>query len=396
MHELINHEQVAVWINHIQYLSHEIGPRAPTSPQEKEASKYCSKVLKTLDLDPKTEAFRSAVSIFHPHLMASTVMLLAFFIYPISGQVSAAIAASLSFISLLSQLMELSFRDNIYRRLAPKGDSQNIFATLPPKEKHKRDLVLIGHVDTQRAALVFSTPQWVKVYQAFTTAAFVLSLVQILLFAIGTITQWSWIWLAAIPSAIAALLLAALCIQAERSPFTPGANDNATAVGLVLTLAEELKKEPLQKTRVWFVCTGCEEVQHYGAIDFFDKHRDELLDPAAVVFEMLGCEGPAWLTKEGIIVPFRADPDLIELADQIAEEHPEIGAYPTQMNGGNTEMADALRAGVPAITINGMGPKGEIPYWHQMQDTYEKMDLKVLGRAYEFTWNYLQALDRNS
>ena len=44
-------------------------------------------------------------------------------------------------------------------------------------------------------------------------------------------------------------------------------------VGLVLALAEALVKQPLRRTRVWLVCTGCEEVRHYGAIDFFRRHR---------------------------------------------------------------------------------------------------------------------------
>lgn len=396
MNAQLNHSRVGTWLGHIQHLSHEIGPRGSTTSKEKEASEYCERFLGDLGLEPTTETFRSAVSIFQPHFMASIVMLLAFLFYPLYGQVSAAAAAILSGISLVSQLFELSFRDNLYRRLTTKGDSQNVFATLSSKEERRRDLILIGHVDSQRAALVFSTPNWVKVYQAFTTIAFILFLSQVLLFTLGAVTQWAWIWLAAIPSAISAILLAALCIQADRSPFTPGANDNATAAGLVLTLAEELKGQPLQHTRVWFVCTGCEEVQHYGAIDFFDRHTSEFTDPTAIVFEMLGCAGPAWLEKEGIIVPFHATPELVELAERISADHPELGAYPTRMNGGNTEMADALRAGVPAITINGMGPDGEIPYWHQMGDTYEKMDLEIMGRAYEFTKKFIQAIDPGS
>ncbi len=145
----------------------------------------------------------------------------------------------------------------------------------------------------------------------------------------------------------------AMCIQADRTPFTAGANDNASAVGLVLTLAETLRSAPLQHTRVWLVCTGCEEVQHYGAIDFFRRHRDALQRPTAIAFEMLGCDGPSWLTREGIVVPFHADPGLVRLAEEIAAQRPELGAYPAQINGGNTEMADALRLGIPAITISG-------------------------------------------
>ena len=39
------------------------------------------------------------------------------------------------------------------------------------------------------------------------------------------------------------------------------------------------------------------------------------------------------------------------------------------------EMADALRAGIPAITISGQGPDGEMPYWHQVEDTVDKLDV---------------------
>jgi hypothetical protein len=56
-------------------------------------------------------------------------------------------------------------------------------------------------------------------------------------------------------------------------------------------------------------------------------------------------------------------------------------------------MADALRVGIPAITLNGMGSKGEMPYWHQVEDTFDKMDPEVMARAYEFTWEYIKAID---
>jgi hypothetical protein len=136
-------------------------------------------------------------------------------------------------------------------------------------------------------------------------------------------------------------------------------------------------------------------VQHYGAIDFFRRHRNELRHPVVIAFEMLGCAGPAWLTKEGIVVPFHADRNLVALAEQLAAQHPEWGAYATRINGGNTEMADALRVGIPAITLTGMTPQGDAPYWHQVGDTNDKIDPEVLKRAYTFTLAYIRSLDEN-
>ena len=84
---------------------------------------------------------------------------------------------------------------------------------------------------------------------------------------------------------------------------------------------------------------------------------------------------------------------MAALAERLSDEHPEWGAYPVQLKGGNTEMADALRAGIPAITISGQGPNGEMPYWHQVEDTVDKLDAEVMTRAYAFIWSFLQALD---
>ena len=393
MPEIDHRRHTESWLGHVRSLALEIGPRGSTTDEERRGAEYCQSALEQAGLVARMETFSSARSIYLPHLLAAVTMLVAFVVYPLAGRVSAGIATLLVLASLSSELLELSFRDNLFRRLMPKAPSQNVVATVPPAGEHRRDLVFIGHVDSHRTPLVFSTPRWVSVYQAFTTLVFVLFLLQALLSILGTITQWAWIWPASIPSAVGALLLAAMCIQADRTPYSAGANDNASGAGLVLALGGHLQAEPLQHTRVWLACTGCEEVQHYGAIDFFRRHRAEFHNPVAVVFELMACAGPAWLTREGIVVPFHADRDLVALAEQLSADHPEWGAYATQITGGNTEMADALRAGIPAITFMGLGPNGETPYWHQAEDTFDQMDPDVMERAYAFIWAFVQALD---
>ena len=388
--------QVARWQEHVRILAGVIGPRGSVTEGERRGSEYCYEVLARLGFNPNLESFLSARSIYHPHLIAALMMLTAWLLYPLGGRVTAAIAALLSLTALASELLELSFHDNPLRWLIPKGQSQNVFAIIPPKEEHRQDLILIGHVDSHRTPLIFRSPRWVSAYTLFTAIAFVAFLAQAVLFLLGMTFGWKWVWLASTPGAACAILLLALCLQADRTPFSPGANDNATGAGLVLTLAEELRDSPLRYTRVWAVCTGCEEVQHYGAADFFARHRAEFRNPVALVFEMLGCDGPAWLIKEGIVVPFRADPRLAALAEELARAHPEWGAFPARLSGGNTEMADALRAGVPAITLIGIGRRGEKPYWHRVDDTPDKMEPAVMERAWAFAWALVQALDQKA
>ena len=59
-------------------------------------------------------------------------------------------------------------------------------------------------------------------------------------------------------------------------------------------------------------------------------------------------------------------------------------------------MADALRRGIPAVTLFGMTPENIAPYWHQVEDTVDKIDPEILQRNYAFTWHYMQALDETA
>jgi hypothetical protein len=384
---------VESWFEHIRVLVEDVGPRGSTTEGEWRGSGYCGQVLNGLGLAPQMERFSSARSIYHPHLFAAVGLLIAFVIYPVAGRVTACIAALISFVALLSQMMELGLRDNLLRRLVPKGPSQNVVAAVQPSGEHDQDLVLMGHVDSHRTPIIFSTPRWLLAYMIFTAVGFTAFSAQVVLYILGAVTQWGWIWPVSIASAVSAILLIALCVQADRTPFNRGANDNASGAGLVLALAEQLCNEPLEHTRVWLVCSGCEEVQHYGATDFFRRHRADLHNPAALVFDSIGCAGPAWLRKEGIVVPFYSNRDLVALAEKVAVDQPELEARPARIIGGNTEMADSLRARVPAITLCGIGLNGRLPYWHQEGDTLDKIDPEVLARTYAFTWAFMQALD---
>jgi hypothetical protein len=388
-----SHPQVSTWLEHIRFLSEEIGPRGPTRDGERKGAEYAQAQFQKMGLNPVFETFRSARSIFLPHLIGSLLMLVAFILYPLAGTLSVVLASLLSIIVLVTELQELGFQYNLYRLILPKGESQNVHAVIQPAGEHKQDLILVGHLDSQRTPFIFRSPKHVKFYDNFVTLVFVTFIVQVLLYSLTVFYPWSWIWYATIPTAICSVILAAICIEADSTPFTAGANDNATAAGMVLTLADQFRKKPLEHTRVWAVCTGCEEVQHYGMIDFYRRHLADLKNPNALIFEMLGCSGPAWLTREGIIVPFKADSGLVETVERLTKEHPEWGAYPAKISGGNTEMADAVRNKIPAITLFGMTPEGISPFWHQKADTFDKMDADVLERTWALTNALITEID---
>jgi hypothetical protein len=81
------------------------------------------------------------------------------------------------------------------------------------------------------------------------------------------------------------------------------------------------------------------------------------------------------------------------LAEQVSAEHQELDVYPVSITGGNTEMATSLRAGIPAITVFGLTRDNKAPYWHQVGDTFDKMNPQVMARTYAFTRALIDKLD---
>jgi hypothetical protein len=392
-----------IWLRHIRALAEDIGPRGSTSEEERQAAEYCRRVIADLGIVPQVEVFQSATTLFGLHVLVAIGMIASFFIYPLGGRAGAALALALGLFCVGSQSLELLFRNNPIRRLLPRAASQNVIATIAPSGEHRQDIILMGHLDTNHCGLIFRSVRAINAMRIISALFGFASYVQLVLYAVGLVTQAAWLWpWAMLPAVISAGLLGIVMLEAELAPLSAGANDNATGAGLVLTLGEQLLNSPLRHTRVWLACTGCEEVKHYGAEDFLKRHITELVRPHAIVFEMLGRDGPGYLLRESTInvYTFRASPEMVTLAEAVAHQHPELGAHPTQIEGGHSEMANAILAGVPAITIAGIdeggtrfGYDGTNLYWHHTDDVIDNLIPDVMARNYAYVWELIQAID---
>lgn len=384
-------QRVSTWLGHVKELSSTIGARGSGSAEEKKAAEYCEAQLKALGFEPSVEKFVSQASVFRPHLVAAAAFAVSYAIFLWSPVVSFLIAA----VALVSELQELLLRPNLLRAFGSRRPSRNVFAKQMSRNAPRRDIILMGHMDTQRTPIIFSSKAWRKIYAVWSNVAMGLLFLQTFMF--GAALIWPQIsmtvWKIAFISVIGALSLIAITLEAELSPLTKGANDNATGAGLVLTMAKEIKAKPLEYSRVWFVCSGSEESLHEGAVHFLDSHKREFNNPVMVNFEMLGCAGPSFIAKEGLLLPLRPDRRLLELVDEIGR-YPEFGAYPSVLTGGCTEASDAIIRGIPAITLIGLEKDGFGPHWHMPSDTFDKMDPAVMDKAFRFAEAVISRLDK--
>lgn len=385
-------------MDHVRHLADTLGPRGSTTPQEARAARYAARVLGEAGLEPVTEPFTSARSAWYPYALFAGLLLVSELLFWVGGRWGAITSLALCLSAIVSVLLELAFRPNPMRWILPKGPSQNVWVRLRPPGQPRQQVVLLGHLDTHRTPLAFSTDRWLRVFRSLVPVALISALVLAILFALGVASAASHWRLLSLPAGLVALGLFLLTLQADSTPYTAGANDNATGAAIVLDMAERLQAEPLAQTTVWAVLTGCEEVGCYGADAFAHAHRDELGHAFWIALDSMGSgkANPAYLTQEAFLLTTHADPTLLTLADRTASRHPELGACARDFSGAYTEGSIGAKYGLRVLTLMSLPDDGLLTEWHRMTDVVENVDRDVVRRSEAFLWALLQELDRQA
>ncbi|MFA7461253.1 MAG: M28 family peptidase [Trueperaceae bacterium] len=388
---------------HVKHLAVGIGPRGSTTDAEREAADYVAGVLERAGLQTTIEPFVSTVSGWRPFAVAALVALAATVVFVLAGRSLAAVLGVIMLAATLSVFLEMYFRPNLLRPFIGKGRSQNVLAKVPAAKgtapaagaAAPQRVVLVAHIDTHRTPWVFTSPGRLAFFKSMTTlgvAAFVLCALLFLAFAV---TGAEWLRYVALALTPVHLIVLGLTLQPDTTPFTAGANDNATGVGVLLNLGERLAKEPLANTEVWLLASGCEEVGSVGAQAFLKRHRHELEGAQAISIDNVGGAGAGvcYTSVEGMVIPLKPSQRLFALAEELRAQHPELNAYSLPYTTLHTDATCFMAAGVPSLSFVGLTPDGTIPNWHVASDVYENVDPATVEKTEEFVWRLLRRLD---
>jgi Zn-dependent M28 family amino/carboxypeptidase len=172
-----------------------------------------------------------------------------------------------------------------------------------------------------------------------------------------------------------------------------GANDNASGTGVMLSVAETLAKQPLENTEVWIVATGCEEAGLVGMLAFLDRHGHELQDALIINLDNIGAGELKYITGEGMISAYPADPELLMLAAEVVRETPSLSLTPHEYRTLPTDAYAALVRGYRAMSIMAFDEEGVIPNWHWETDVISNLDENNLEKAERFVEKLLAKID---
>ncbi len=392
-------------LRHIEYFTNTLGPRGSTTPQEAAAHDYCQQTLEGLGYTVQREAFGSPTSGWHPYALASGLMLLAIALFALLGrgenaQMGALAAAGLGALTTTAFLMQITHRDNPLNWFLPVERSQNVWVLAAPSGETRRRVVVTGHVDTHRTALAMQSPALWQIFQLLTTLVGIANVALVAVFVWGLVTPDPLPRTITLWTGMVYLLALVFTLQPDTAPYVAGANDNASGAAAVLTLAERLKAEPLAHTAVFLVNTGCEEVACFGLLDWIKRHAaSDALDARYLVLDNIGGRGSDvnYVLDETVLIPVRSDPELVALAERVAQANPALGAKPFHYKGLDSELSLAAIYGQKALGLLNFDPVTKMPpNFHTVRDNMSNIDPAVLDRSEQFAWALLQALDEEA
>ncbi|MHB8692728.1 MAG: M28 family metallopeptidase [Solirubrobacteraceae bacterium] len=175
----------------------------------------------------------------------------------------------------------------------------------------------------------------------------------------------------------------AVFADVARSPVCPGANDNLSAVAVLVALAERLKSEPLEGLRVLLVSCGAEEVIQGGIYGFAERHFPELPRERTWFLNLDTVGSPKLVMLEGegpVIMEDYHDRSFRDLVARAAER---AGA-PLRRGMRARNSTDAVipsRAGYPTTTLASIDRNKALSNYHQMSDTPENVDYRTVRHA---------------
>jgi len=376
---------------HAVCLAGRIGPRGTGTVAEIQAADYIRDQLGALDCPFEEQRFRAVADMNWFPVAAVIFNLLGALIYPWSGLTRWVAALFAGWASLLLW-WALTRADSPIRFVLPHVHSQNVIACFASQEELRQRVVVLSHLDSNRCRFAWRAGKTttIRFGSLATLGVYTLSTT---LYLIGAATGSSWPYFAGLPGVIYGIATLGILLAELRLPYSPGANDNASAVAVNLGIASKLAQEPLLSTEVWLAFTGAEEVDHRGLKRLLKGHQ-ELSDAYFLDLEGVGAGELCYLTQEGLLKPYRPDSTLLQLAQRVANRHPELAFKAARMMIVD-EVQTLRRLGYRAICFAGRDvATGSLAYWHTSDDMVKNIHGHALVRAAEFVWAMLKEIDR--
>ncbi|MFX0134531.1 MAG: M28 family metallopeptidase [Candidatus Hodarchaeota archaeon] len=390
----------------IQDICDKIGPRAPCSQKEAECANYIENELKKYTEDTRIENFychpgsyKATFRIPMLNLIISTIFYWLYFFNPnVWFLISSLIFVSTSVIIIQFNLLRnIELIDPFFK----KKKSSNVLAKFKPENKTKRIIIIGGHHDSNyEFKILKKSPILFGIFMAFSVifnhlmlGVFVLKIVLHIKANYYLFIQEIDLIFLIILSSISPILVYTAINIISNTPVM-GADDNLSAIAVLMSVAQFLRNNKLKNIEIWIVSHGCEEWGDRGSKRFSKKHYNELNRHNALTInlDMIGGKGQLLklVTSESIFI-VKHFKELISELSKICEDL-KIPYLKGSIEAYTDSMAYSQNK-INACSIISMPKKGFPTHYHTTNDTIEKIDFNNLWNCYQILIEFIKKID---
>ncbi|MFX0015475.1 MAG: M28 family metallopeptidase [Candidatus Hermodarchaeota archaeon] len=400
-------------IDFIQRIYDEVGPRLAGSEEEKKAGNIIQEELRQFCDEVYQEEFICRPRGFLDFIWITTIFYLAgvvayFFIHPLLSSFLIFIALAIYFVqsNLLFEVIDFIF---------PKKTEFHILGKIKPQNEPKKLVLLSGHHDSayefpllsklgRKSVLLILTAVMCAILNIFLSLSKIIVLnfqsqeisqidpfnflrtqqeftipnsidvLQLFIFSIGTVV----------------ILILARYLRSNKVVF--GANDNLSAIGILLECSEYLSRNRPETTEIWLISFAGEEHMR-GSKRFVSLHHKELLERKALLLnlECLSAEVFLVATAEYMFLTKHSSLVVDKVIKAAHKVKVPIKVGPLPFAG--SDAANFSRKGLHAATLFGLSKTGVPDYWHTLNDTPEKLSGPNIAKAVEIALQFVYDID---
>lgn len=364
-------------INLISEIIETCGPRPAGSAAEKKAQLLVAD--KCRDFTPKVLVLE-----FDEYLHArfgklkyySALFYLSLLLYYFDQHVAALV---LSFVNALAFILDfMTYRVIIESFPGSKTKSWNVEATLEPEGEVRNTLIFSGHIDS-----VYEFKWWYKLGQQGAQLTVVAGLILVLFpvfCALSILLAGGWSFYVFILFVILSPSLVAYFNMHAEEPVD-GACDNLSGIAIAFDIVKHFAntashgKSTLKHTRLKFVSFGSEETGLTGSKAYVKAQLKELKSEKAhlVNIDSIRLPEEVCIVTAETMNGTKYDQNLIDRVFKSFEDKGlpiKKGATPI----GGTDGVFFMRAGIPSVSMIGLGMGKLDPTYHTRRDIIENLD----------------------
>ncbi|MCC6583281.1 MAG: M20/M25/M40 family metallo-hydrolase [Chitinophagales bacterium] len=376
-------------INFIQDIITRFGGRYFGSEQEKNAQYYTADILKKYCDKVEVEEFQSPLE---AHFQALKIFCVVYIVVLVFFKIDIRIAAVLGILNTILFLGHFVTYRHWLDFLFPNKPSWNVIGDVEPLETATSTIIIAGHMDS-----VKEFKWWYRLKQTGAVLS-VIAGIQIsllglyaLLAVFITAIWFSYIWW------LFLLLTPVLIVfyDMHGKEVVDGASDNLSGVAVAVEMAKVFSVNKLKNTRVRVISFGSEEAALRGSFAYAKKHKQQLLDEKAFLFNLDSMKDLEHLTvvSSEINTLVFYNNDYLQLVEN-AFKATNTAYKKLPLGVGATDASAFHIHGLPAIAVIGMDSEHLDPTYHTRLDKIECLNPETMEAMKRVLVNFIETWDK--